>query len=125
MEENQITQQIIEAAIEVHRILGPGLLETTYQHCLAHELGLRSIPFRREMPVGLEYKGLSIGGAYRVDFLVAERIVLEIKAVEKVMPVHRAQLLTCLKWSGMRLGLMINFNVPLLKAGILRMINDP
>jgi GxxExxY protein len=124
MDENRITQRLIGAAIEVHRILGPGLLETTYQRCLAPELGLRSIPFRREMPVGLNYKGLGIGRAYRIDFLVAERLVVELKAVERVMPVHRAQLLTYLKWSGMRLGLLINFNVPVLKAGIVRMIHD-
>lgn len=123
MDENRITQGIIGAAIEVHRVVGPGLLEVTYQHCLAQELELRSIPFERELAVGLNYKGLQLERAYRIDFLVSGRIVVELKSVEKMMPVHRSQLLTYLKWSGMKLGLLINFNVPVLKFGIHRVVN--
>jgi len=123
MDENRISQRLIGAAIEVHRVVGPGLLEAAYQQCLARELVLRSIPFECEFPVALEYKGLAIARAYRIDFLVCGRIVVELKSVERVMPVHRAQLLTYLKWSGNRLGLIINFNVPVLKAGIHRMVN--
>ncbi|MCB1803311.1 MAG: GxxExxY protein, partial [Gammaproteobacteria bacterium] len=92
--------------------------------CLGREFDLRGISFQRELDVGLEYKGLSIGRAYRVDFLVCERLVVEVKAIETVLPVHRSQLLTYLKWSGARLGLMINFNVPQLKSGITRVINS-
>jgi GxxExxY protein len=124
MDENQITQGLIGAAIEVHRVVGPGLLEATYQQCLARELALRSIPFERELAVGLNYKGLQLERAYRIDFLVSGRIVVELKSVENVMPVHRSQLLTYLKWSGLKLGLLINFNVPLLKSGIHRVVND-
>ena len=124
MDENQISGQVIGAAIEVHRRLGPGLLETTYQRCLAREFELRGLPFQRELDVGLDYKGLTVGRAYRVDFLVAERLVLEVKSVENLLPVHRAQVLTYLKWSGVRLGLLINFNVPILKSGVLRVVNS-
>ncbi len=124
MDENHITRELIGAAIEVHRSLGPGLLETTYQQCLARELALRTIPFERELVVGLNYKGLQLKQAYRIDFLVCGRIVVELKSAERVQPVHRAQLLTYLKWSGMKVGLLINFNVPVLKAGILRVVND-
>ena len=124
MDENRISGQVIGAAIDVHRILGPGLLESTYQRCLAREFELRGMGFRRELDIGLEYKGLMISRAYRVDFLVFERVVVEVKAVETVTPVHRAQLLTYLKWSNTRLGLLINFNAPQLKSGITRVINS-
>lgn len=87
-------------------------------------MALRSIPFERELAIGLNYKGLRLEQAYRIDFLVSGCVVVELKAVEKVKPVHRAQLLTYLKWSGMKVGLLINFNVPVLKAGILRVVND-
>ena len=123
MDENRISRALIGAAIEVHRVVGPGLLEATYQQCLAQELVLRSIPFQRELAVGLNYKGLQLERAYRIDFLVCGRIVVELKSVEKVMPVHRSQLLTYLKWSGLKLGLLINFNVPVLKSGIHRVVN--
>ena len=123
MDENRISGEIIGAAIEVHRILGPGLLESTYQQCLAREFELRRIPFRRELDIGLDQKGLAIGRAYRMDFLVFDRRVVGVKAVVAVLPVHRSQLLTCLKRSHTRLGLLINFNVPLLKSGIFRVAN--
>ena len=124
MDENRITQKLIGAAIEVHRCLGPGLLESTYQRCLAREFCLRSIPFQSEVAVGLDYKGLRLAQAYRLDFLVGGSVVVELKSLEKMKPIHRAQLLTYLKWSGARVGLLINFNVPVLKAGILRVVND-
>ena len=124
MDENHISGQVIGAVIEVHRMLGPGLLESTYQQCLAREFELRGIPFRSELDIGLDYKGLAIGRAYRMDFLVSDRLVVEVKAVEAVLPVHRSQLLTYLRWSDTRLGLLINFNVPLLKSGIFRVANS-
>ena len=123
MDENQLTGRLIGAAIEVHRLLGPGLLESTYQHCLARELQLRGLAFERERPVSLTYKGTRVPHAYRVDFLVEGILVVELKAVDTVTDVHRAQLLTYLKWSGVRLGLLFNFNVPRLKHGVHRVIN--
>lgn len=122
MDENRISSQIIGVAIDAHRILGPGLLESTYQQCLAREFELRRIPFQRELDIGLDYKGLAVGRAYRIDFLVSDCVVVEVKAVQAVLPVHRSQLLTYLKWSRTRLGLLINFNVPLLKSGISRVV---
>lgn len=121
-EMNKVTEQIIGAAIEVHRSLGPGLLESTYDTCLRHEFRLRGILFepQRELPV--EYKGLKLDCGYRLDFLVVGRIVVELKAVKSLEPIHEAQLLTHLKLGGWKLGLLINFNVLLLKYGIRRRI---
>ena len=124
MDENRITGQIIGAAIEVHRMSGPGLPESTDQQCLAREFELRGIPFRRELDIGLDYRGLVIGRAYWMDFLVLDRLVVEVKTVEAVLPVHRSQLLAYRKWSDTRLGLLINFNIPLLKSGIYRVANS-
>lgn len=120
--EKELTDQIIGAAIEVHRALGPGLLESAYQACLAHELRLRSLPFEREKPLPVEYKGVALDCGYRLDFLVDGKVIVELKAVEQVHPVHEAQLLTYLKLTGCRVGLLINFNVPLLKQGITRRV---
>jgi GxxExxY protein len=119
---NQITQQISGAAIEVHRQLGPGLLESSYRECLCRELRLRNIPFEREKPLPLEYKGIHLGCGYRLDLLVADSVVVEIKAIEALAPIHEAQLLTYLRIGGWRLGLLINFNVAVLKSGIRRRI---
>lgn len=119
---NQITSEIIGAAIEVHRQLGPGLLESSYRECLCRELLLRGIPFERERPLPLEYKGIHLGCGYRVDVVVAGGVVVEIKAVEALAPIHEAQLLTYLRIGGYRLGLLINFNVAVLKNGIRRRI---
>lgn len=119
---NQITQQIIGAAIEVHRQLGPGLLESSYRECLCRELLLRATPFEREKPLPLEYKGIHLGCGYRIDVLVANSIVVEVKAIEALAPIHEAQLLTYLRIGGWRLGLLINFNVAVLKNGIRRRI---
>jgi len=123
MDENIITERAIGAAIEVHRALGPGLLESTYQRCLAHELRLRGIAFEQQVALGLDYKGLLIETAYRADFVVLDAVILELKAVRGFEPVHAAQLLTYLRWSGLRLGLMINFNVCVLRNGIKRVVN--
>lgn len=119
---NQITSAIIGAAIEVHRQLGPGLLESAYLECLSRELVLREIPFEREKPLPLEYKGVRLECGYRLDLLVAGCVVVEIKSLEALAPVHDAQLLTYLRLGGWRVGLLINFNVAVLKNGIHRKI---
>jgi len=119
---NQITSNIIGAAIEVHRQLGPGLLESSYRECLCRELLLRAIPFEREKPLPLAYKGIHLGCGYRLDLLVAGSVVVEVKAIEALAPIHEAQLLTYLRIGGWRLGLLINFNVAVLKTGIRRRI---
>ena len=116
--EEELTHKIIGAAIEVHRILGPGLLESAYQQCLAHELTLRDLQYKIEVPIPVVYKGVDLDCGYRSD----EKVILEIKAIEKVAPVHEAQLLTYLKLSGCKVGLLINFNVPILKKGIVRRV---
>ena len=120
--EKKLTSQIIGAAIEVHKALGPGLLESAYQACLARELSLRRVPFEREKPLPVEYKGVQLNCGYRLDFLVNDKVVVELKAVERMHPVHEAQLLTYLMLSGCRVGLLINFNVPVLKDGIVRRV---
>ena len=112
---NQVTEAIIGGAIEVHRALGPGLLESAYQECLARELTLRHIPFEREKPLLLEYKGTKLECGYRLDFLVADTVVVEIKACDSLLPIHQAQLLTYMKLGGWKVGLLINFQVPILK----------
>jgi GxxExxY protein len=119
---NVLTGDIISAAIEVHRHLGPGLLESAYQHCLAKEMALRAIPFRCELPLPLEYKGLRMKCGYRIDFLVADAVVVEIKSIEAIAPVHHAQLLTYMRLGGWKVGLIINFNVLVLKNGIRRKV---
>ena len=123
---NQLSETVIGAAMEVHRELGPGLLESTYQRCLAHELDLRGIPFVREAPQLIRYKGQQLDEGYRLDFLVQNVLILELKAVEKVLDIYRAQVMTYLKHRRLWLGLLINFNVPILKNGIVRIVNgDP
>ncbi|HEY5839492.1 MAG TPA: GxxExxY protein [Pyrinomonadaceae bacterium] len=119
---NRFSHEVIGAAIEVHRELGPGLLESAYRECLAREFTLREIPFEREKPIRLEYKGIVLEAGYRLDFLVAECLVVELKAIEALAPVHDAQLITYLRLGGWRLGLLINFNVAVLKSGIRRRI---
>ena len=119
---NEITSAIIGASIEVHRHLGPGLLESSYRECLCRELVLRSIPFEREKPLPLEYKGIHLGCGYRLDLLVQNCVVVEVKSVEALAPIHDAQLITYLRIGGWRVGLLINFNVAVLKNGIHRKI---
>lgn len=119
---NELTHEIIGAGIEVHRLLGPGLLESTYRECLCRELSPRGISFRKECGVPLRYKGIRLDCGYRVDLLVADLEVVEIKAVEILVPVHDAQLLTYLRVGGWKVGLLMNFNVCVLKDGIRRRI---
>jgi GxxExxY protein len=116
------TSPIIGAAIEVHRYLGPGLLESAYEECLCHELHLRGLQFERQVDLPVSYKGLLLGCGYKIDLIVEQEVVLELKAIEKLLPVHEAQLLTYLKLSGKRVGLLINFNTPLLTSGIKRIV---
>jgi GxxExxY protein len=122
IELNQCTKQVIGAAIEVHKMLGPGLLESAYQECLCRELALRCIPFERQRALPVEYKGIRLGCGYRLDLLVAGAVVVEVKSVLAIEPVHEAQLLTYLRLGGWKLGLLINFNVPVLRDGIRRKI---
>jgi len=122
-EYNRISEAVIGAAIEVHKQLGPGLLESAYQECLARELTIRNIPFEREKPLPLEYKGVKLECGYRLDFLVAGSVVVEIKAIEAIAPIHEAQLVTYLKLGDWRIGLLINFNVLQLTKGICRRVN--
>ena len=119
---NVLTREIIGAAIEVHRNLGPGLLESAYVKCLTHELCLKRIPFKREWPLPVIYKGIRLDCTYRLDLLVGDAVVVEIKSVEALTPIHEAQLLTYLKLGGWKVGLLINFNVEVLRAGILRRV---
>ena len=119
---NQLTHEIIGASIEVHRNLGPGLLESAYRKCLRRELLLRGIPYRKEYPLPLEYKGIRLECGYRVDILVGGVVAVEVKSIQALAPVHDAQLLTYLRLGGWRVGLLINFNVVVLKDGIHRKI---
>lgn len=120
--EEKVTERIIGAAIEVHRFLGPGLMESAYESCMCAEFGLGGISFRRQVPVPLVYKGLTVDCDYRIDLIVQDRVVVELKAVEKLLAVHEAQLLTYLRLTGLRVGLLINFNVPVLRNGIIRRV---
>jgi GxxExxY protein len=119
---NQLTGQIIGAAIEVHRLLGLGLLESVYEECLCRELAARCISFERQRALPVYYKGVRLDCGYRIDLLVEGAVVVEIKAVSVIEPIHEAQLITYLKLGGWKLGLLINFNVPVLKDGIRRRI---
>ena len=121
--EELLTGQIIGAAIEVHKQLGPGLLESTYQACLCRELELRGISFECQKPLPLEYKGVRLECGYRIDLLVAGLVIVEIKSVEALAPIHEAQVLTYLKLTGIQIGLLINFNVVVLKDGIRRLVH--
>ncbi len=118
----ELSEQIIGAAIEVHRELGPGLLESAYQACLAHELCLRSILFVSQLDLPLTYKGVQLDVGYRIDLLVDDKVIVELKAVEKVLPIHEAQLLTYLRLLKKPVGLLLNFSVPVLKDGIIRRV---
>ena len=121
--QERLTGEIIGAAIEVHRQLGPGLLESTYAACLCRELELRNIGFECQKPLPLEYKGVRLDCGYRLDLLVAGLVIVEIKSVEALAPIHEAQLLTYLKLTEVKIGLLINFNVVVLKSGIRRLVH--
>ena len=122
MSENEITDVVIASAIEVHRELGPGLLESAYEACLAHELSCRNISCLRQVGLPLSYKGITLECGYRIDLLVENLVVVEVKAVERLDPIHEAQLLSYLRLSGRQVGLLLNFNVKLLKNGIKRRV---
>lgn len=119
---NDVTRVIVGAAIDVHRALGPGLLETAYEECLCHELELRRIPFERQRALPVSYKGVRLECGYRLDLVVADLVVVELKAVDVLLPVHEAQLITYLRLGGWKVGLLINFNVPVLRQGIRRRV---
>jgi len=122
--ENNIANKVIGAAIEVHRTLGPGLLESAYHDCLKHELNCIGLEFESESPVLLNYKGLIVGDVYRLDLLVENKVIIELKTVSKLLDIHKTQLLTYLRLTNKRLGLLINFNEILLKHGINRIANN-
>jgi GxxExxY protein len=122
MERNEITRKIIGCAIEVHKNLGPGLLESAYEECLAYELNKAGLSIKRQVPTPVVYKDIKLECGYRIDILVEESVVLELKVVDEFNPVHEAQVLTYLKFSKRQIGLMINFNVTILKNGIRRYI---
>ena len=122
MTDNEITHEIIGAAIEVHKLLGPGLLESAYEACLCHEFAIRKISFQKQKPIPLVYKEIKLDCGFRLDLLVEKRIVVELKSVDALAPIHEAIMLTYLRLSGHTLGLLINFNVSILKDGIRRFI---
>ena len=124
MTDAQLTHEIIGAAIDVHRTLGPGLLESAYEECLARELTLRRIPFERQKALPLVYKDVRLDCGYRIDLLVGSRVIVELKAVEALAPVHDAVVLTYLRLSDCRIGLLINFHTAVLKDGIRRLANN-
>jgi len=124
MRVNQLTQAIIGAAIEVHRTLGPGLLERAYKTCLCRELQLQQLSFERQKSLPVTYKGLTLSVSYQLDMVVAQAVVVEIKAVSRLHPIHNAQLLTYLKMGNYQVGLLLNFNVPFLREGIRRKVLD-
>ncbi len=122
-QENDISGKIIGAAIEVHKKLGPGLLESAYEECLCCEMQLRGIEFKRQVPLSLNYKGIVLDCGYRLDLLVEDKVIVELKSVECLEPIHEAQMLTYLKLRNAWLGLIINFNVIMLKDGVRRLVN--
>ena len=121
----ETTEQILGAAIAVHRALGPGLLESTYEACLAYELLERRLRIERQASLPIVYRGVRIDCGYRLDLVVEGLVVVEIKAVERMLPIHEAQILTYLKLSGLPVGLLLNFNVPMMREGIRRFVHDP
>jgi GxxExxY protein len=121
-QKDQLTEKIIGLAIEVHRGLGPGLLESAYEECLCYELGESGMSFKRQVPLPVVYKSVKLDCGYRMDIVVDNRLVLELKTIEKILPIHEAQLLTYLKLGRLRTGLLLNFNTPVLKDGIRRLV---
>ena len=123
-EVNQVTQEIIGAAIEVHRALGPGLLESAYEACMVQELLERRLRVERQKALPVVYRGVRLDCGYRIDLLVQGQVVVEVKAVDRLQPIHEAQILSYLKLSGCKVGLLINFNVKLLREGVRRLVNE-
>lgn len=124
MELNEITGQIVDAALKVHKALGPGLLESAYQACLKYELEKRGLRVASQVEQPISYEGVTIDVGYRLDLLVEDAVIVELKSVEELHPVHKAQLLSYLRLSNKRIGLLINFNVERLKDGITRLVNN-
>ena len=124
MDINELSSNILGSAIEIHKILGPGLLESAYEECLCHEFNVRGLLYERQKPLPILYKAKKLDCGYRLDLVVEDKIILELKACEKIEPIHKAQLLTYLKISGLNLGLLLNFNVPLMREGITRVVNE-
>jgi GxxExxY protein len=124
LHENEISSLVIGAAIEVHRYHGPGLIEQVYEESLCHELALRSIPFKRQQPVPIYYKNVRLGADLRLDLIVCDKVIVENKAKEEVLPVEKTRLLTYLRLSKLHLGLIINFHSRILKDGVIRIVND-
>ena len=122
MEFDDLSNRVIGCAIEVHRELGPGLLESSYEQCLAHELKLNGISFQLQHPQPVEYKGIRLDCGYRIDMLIEDELIIELKAVEEIKGIHEAQLLTYMKLAGIKIGLLINYNVTKLKNGIKRYV---
>ena len=122
MKFDKLSNQIIGCAIEVHKTLGPGLLESTYEQCLAYELKRLNIPFKLQHPLPVEYKEVRLDCGYRIDMLIGNRVIVELKSVDSILPIHQTQLLTYMKLSGIRIGLLMNFNVKYMKTGIKRMV---
>jgi GxxExxY protein len=122
MEFDELSNQVIGCALEVHRNLGPGLLESTYEQCLAYEMKVADMRFKLQHPLPVEYKGIKLDCGYRIDVFIEDRIIVELKSVDKILPIHQAQLLTYMKLSNVSIGLLINFNVKYLKDGIKRMV---
>ena len=121
---NKLSSKIIGAAIEVHKALGPGLLESAYEECICYELSIGGLSLERQKPLAVQYKGINLDCGYRLDVVVENSIILELKSCEKIEPIHKAQLLTYLKLSGIKLGLLLNFNVTLMREGIVRIVNE-
>lgn len=121
MERDPVTNEIIGAAIEVHRELGPGLLESAYEKCLCYELSIRKIPYQCQVPIPVQYKDVKLDAGYIADIIVGD-VIVELNAIEKLLPIHKAQLLTYLRLTKIHTGLLINFNVPALKDGIIRRV---
>jgi GxxExxY protein len=124
MDINELSSKIIGAAIEVHKALGPGLLESAYEECLCHELSLRGFSFERQKPLPVVYKGKQLDCGYRLDLVVAKAIIIELKCCERIEPIHKARLLTYLKISGLQLGVLLNFNTLMMRDGIVRVVNE-
>jgi GxxExxY protein len=123
LKEEKLTEAIIGAAIEIHRVLGPGLMESVYEECLCYELSQRNVAFKRQESLPIKYKNVRLDCGYRLDIVCEEKVILELKAIEQLLPIHEAQLITYLKLSNKPIGLLINFNVPVLKDGIVRRVN--
>jgi GxxExxY protein len=121
---NEISRKIVDAAVQVHKVLGPGLLESVYRECLVHELRKRGLPVRLEVDVPIVYDGIKLASTLRLDLLVNEEVIVELKSIEDILAVHRGQLLSYLRLSNKRIGLLINFNVALLKNGLVRLVNN-